>query len=356
MKRVELLKHLRRQGIENMVGLNIDREGMKNLNRALREQDEARSFDRCSVGGEGCQQPAIKAHAVPRSALKLIAQRNKVYATNANPPQNPLAFINQDPLSERSIEQFTVGKWACRNHDLIFNSIDSNSINLRCTRNLFLIVYRTTLRAAQLALRTVGRIAVPMVDPVVPTPKGISEDDAEKLRQFAIVGTFVVAHLFRIKAAMDRFWRKKEYHRLDYRVTTWETKPVMAGAGILWNDGPPGKLAWSGSAARLPGWLVILPQKYGQAIITACPDGFSEYAHEINGVTEGKGFRATGIENDWTSRINITALKFVSDLAIQPDVFQSLTDKQTLELQSYLASRTISTPDDWQLPNLLKVR
>ncbi len=335
--------------------LNIDRVGMKSLSKTLSEQDEARSFDRCSVGGARCQQSPIKAHAVPRSALKLIARSNKVYATNADPPQNPLAFINQDPLSERSIEKFSVGKWACGHHDRIFNPIDSNSINLRLKRNLFLIVYRTTLRVTQLALRTVGRIAFPMVNPSVPIPKGISEDYAEELRQFVINSTPVVAHLFRIKAAMDRFWRNREYYRLDYRVITWETEPVMAGAGILWNDGPPGKSAWSGSAAQLPGWLVILPQKYGQAIITACPDGFSEYAHEINGVTEGKGYRATGIDDDWTRRINITALKFVSDLAIQPDVFQSLTDQQALELQSYLASRTISTPDDWQLPNLLKV-
>ena len=269
--------------------LNIDRVGMRNLNKALSEQDEAGSFDRCSVGSERCKQPPIKAHAVPRSALKLIAQSNKVYATNANPPQNPLAFYNQDPLSERSIEQFSVGKWACGHHDQIFNPIDSNNIDLHLKSNLFLIIYRITLRATQLALRTVGRIAIPMLDPAVPTPKGISEDGAEELRQFAFNATPAVARLFSIKAAMDRFWRNKDYHRLDYRVITWKTKPVMAGAGIIWNDGPPGRLTWSGNTACLPGWLIILPQKYGQAIITACPKGFSKYANEINGITEEKG-------------------------------------------------------------------
>ena len=239
---------------------------MKNLNKTLSEQDETGSFDRCSVGSEGCKQPPIKAHAVPRSALKLIAQSNKVYATNVNPPQNPLAFYNQDPLSERSIEQFSVGKWACGHHDQIFNPIDSNNIDLHLKSNLFLIVYRLTLRATQLALRTVGRLS-PMLDPTIPTPKGISEDEAEKLRQYVTDTTPIVAHLFFIKVSMDKFWKNKEYHRLDYRVITWKTKPVMAGAGIIWNDGPPGKLTWSGNTACLPSWLIILPQKYGQAII-----------------------------------------------------------------------------------------
>lgn len=334
--------------------LNIDRVGMKNLNKTLSEQDETGSFDRCSVGSEGCKQPPIKAHAVPRSALKLIAQSNKVYATNANPPQNPLAFYNQDPLSERSIEQFSVGKWACGHHDQIFNPIDSNNIDLHLKSNLFLIVYRLTLRATQLALRTVGRLS-PMLDPTIPTPKGISEDEAEKLRQYVTDTTPIVAHLFFIKVSMDKFWKNKEYHRLDYRVITWKTKPVMAGAGIIWNDGPPGKLTWSGNTACLPSWLIILPQKYGQAIITACPKGFSKYANEINGITEGKGYRATDIDDDWTSRINIKILQSINDLAIAPDVFQALTEQQALALQSYLATRTISTPDDWQLPNLLKV-
>lgn len=335
--------------------LNIDRVGMKNLNKALSEQVKARAFDRCSVGGERCEQPPIKAHAVPQSVLKLIARNNKVYANNPNPPQNPVAFINQDPLSERSIKQFSVGRWACGDHDRIFNSIDSRSIDLRCTRNLFLILYRITLRSTQLALRTVGKVVFPMLDPETPTPEGISEDVAEQMKQFVRESTLTVMRLFGIKVKMDRFWRNKEYHKLDYRIVTWETEPVVAGAGIVWSDGPPGKFAWSGSATQLPCWLVILPQEYGQALITACPVGFRQYAHEINGILRGRDYRANSIDNEWTNRVNIALLKSVFDLAIRPDVFQSLTDQQTRELQTYLRSRSISTPDALQLPNLLEV-
>ena len=68
--------------------LNIDRVGMPNLNKALREQVKARAFDRCSVGTPpNVSGNPIKAHAVPQSVLgRLIARNNKVYANNPNPP------------------------------------------------------------------------------------------------------------------------------------------------------------------------------------------------------------------------------------------------------------------------------
>ena len=321
--------------------LNTDSTAMRNLSKALREQDDSGSFDRCTVGSYRCHEPPIKAHAIPRSALKLTARSNKVYATNANPPATPIEFFHQDPLSERSIEQFSAGKWTCRHHDRMFDPIDSRDIDVRDRRNLFLIVYRTTLRLTQFALRAVGRVVSTMIDPGTPIPEGIGVSDVEHMTRFAIESTPAVASLLLAKVRLDTFLRTNEYHRLDYRVVAWETRPAMASLGIQWDNGNPV-------------WVVVLPQTHRQVFISARFEGFGA-AHPIDGSPEGKIHRSGDVDDEWTKRINISVLKSAADLAIHPAVYEGLEDHQALRLQAYLGSRSISPPTDvLDLPNLLR--
>ena len=336
--------------------LNIDPVGLRNLTRALRDQDNDPSFDRCNVSSDPCQQSSIEAHAVPRVALRLIARDKKVYSNHPHPPQNPLAYVNQNPLSERSIDQFSVGRWACQTHDRLFDPIDSNNIDFGNSRNLFLIIYRITLRMTHLLMRTVGRYVFPIMDPETPTPEGLSKDFAEETRKFIIEGTFNVMRLFTIQGKMQRFMSEEDYYKLDYSVLAWNTEPTIAGAGIFWCDGPSGKSTWSGSCTLLPCWYVVLPQIYGQAIITACPVGFRKYAHDLNRVAVGMNLRESKMDNGWTNIANLELLKSVVDLAVKPDTFESLRNEQTKALQAYLRTRSITSPHHWQLPNLLKLR
>ena len=321
--------------------LDTNSTGMRNLSNALREQDDSSLFDRCTVGSHRCRQPAINAHAIPRSALKLIARNNKIYATNANPPATPIEFFHQDPLTERSLEQFCVGKWTCRHHDQVFDPIDSRDIDLRDRRNLFLIVYRATSRLTQFALRAVGRVVSTMIDPGTPIPEGIGASDVEHLRRVAIKSTPAVARLFGIKVSLDALLERSAYDRLDYRVVAWETRPAMAGLGIQWNKDNPV-------------WMVVLPQTHRQVFISACFEG-SEASHPIDEDPEGRTYTLADVDDEMTKLINTKVLESAVDLAIHPIVYEGLEDHRALRLQTYLGARSISPRTDvLDLPNLLR--
>ena len=336
--------------------LNIDREGLRNLTRALRDQDEDSSFDRCNVSNDNCKRPTIDAHALPRTALKLIARDNKVYSNHPHPPQNPLAFVKQNPLSLRSIASCSVGRWTCKTHDQIFEPIDCNNIDLRNPRNLFLTIHRVTLRMTHLWIRTVSRYVFPIMDPETPMPEGLSEAFVDDSKEFVRRGTFNAIRLFDVQAKMQYFLSKGDYYKLDYGVFSWEAEPTIAAAGISWCDGPSGKSTWSGRATLLPCWFVVLPQVYGQAIVTACPVGFRKYSPEINKVASGMKLREGNIRNDWAEYANHVLMNTAVDLAIAPASFESAEVKQTNALQDFLRQRSVEEAHGLNLPNFLKSR
>ena len=336
--------------------LNIDRLGLRNLTRALRDQDEDSSFDRCNVSNYNCKQPTIDAHALPRTALKLIARDNKVYSNHPHPPQNPLAFVKQNPLSLRSIASCSVGRWTCKTHDQIFEPIDSTNIDLRNPRNLFLTIHRVTLRMTHLLNRTVSRYVFSIMDPETPVPEGLSEAFVDDSKDFVRSGTFNAMKLFAVQAKMQYFLSKEDYYKLDYGVFSWETEPTIAAAGISWCDGPLGKSTWSGSATLLPCWLVVLPQVYGQAIVTACPVGFRKYSLEINKVAAGMKLREGNIRNDWAEYANHVLMNTAVDLAIAPVSFESAEVRQTNALQNFLRKRSVEEAHGLHLPNFLTPR
>ena len=119
--------------------------GLRSLRQVLQERDAQRAFDRCIVGGEGCKNPSIEAHSIPMACLQLIANRNSVFASCAVPPPDPVTYHYLKPLARRSISTFSVSRWSCEGHDRLFAPVDSKNIDLQDRRNLFLLVYRTTL-------------------------------------------------------------------------------------------------------------------------------------------------------------------------------------------------------------------
>ena len=176
------------------------KRGLRNVHRSLKEIDQQRSFDRCSVGQEGCKRPSIDAHCISIASLELIAdQENKVIASYAVPPRDPYSYQFSKPLAERSIRSFSVGRWSCDKHDRIFAPLDSKHIALDDKRNLFLAIYRTTLRATQLGLRTVERIAIPMLGPATQALSEVPEPYLQYMQRFATDGTLTMIRIQHLK-------------------------------------------------------------------------------------------------------------------------------------------------------------
>lgn len=236
----------------------LEPSAIRNLHRAMKTEDRRHSFDKCTIGAQDCKRQPVDAHAIPKCTLRLIARNSKVYATDSNPPETPISYQEQEPIELRSIDRFSTGKWACREHDEIFGSIDNKQIDLTDKQNLFLMVYRSVLRITQRTLRTVSRVAIPILDPAVKTP-AIGEEAKPGLALAVRAMSKVAVHLFFIKATLDTFWKNGDLDQIDYLTIEQQAEPFMAGLGMEWTLGPSRDTTWSGSTASLPTWWIIGP-------------------------------------------------------------------------------------------------
>ena len=332
-------------------------EGLRNLSGLMSVKDAERSFDRCSVGGESCKQPSIKAHCIPRTALNLIANEKKtVIGVDAEPPRTPGHWIESVPLGERSIRNFNVGQWACAEHDRQFSSVDSTCIDVQDDLNLFLMVYRTTTYLTQKAIRAASRLAIPMLDPAEDTPEGFLEPIRENLEEMARNMSLMAIRTLYLKWSTDKLLNRKAYDEIEYRVSMWETVPTMAATGMRWVEGPGNGVEWYGENSIIPVWLILLPQEYGQTIITASPKGIGAYLDNIH---EGmrKGNRAVvKMDNNWTHLMCRKVLTNAAVVAISHDRFFQTTYAERDNLQTYLSARTLPEMSKLKLPNLLNIR
>lgn len=331
--------------------------GMRNLSRSLSAMDAERSFDRCSVGREECKEPSIKAHCIPRTALNLIANdEKKVVGIDAEPPRTPGHWIEGEPLGERSISDFSVGKWACAEHDRIFSSVDSTHVDVRDDRNLFLMVYRTTIYLTYQALRNASRLAIPMLDPAVDTPEGLSENIQRNLVTMAQDASFMAMRTFYMKLSVDTLLNGEAYDEIEYRVAMWETAPTMAAAGMRWAEGPGNSIEWYGENSMIPVWLILLPQEHGQTIITASPKGMCDFSDNIHAGIRNGSRSIVKIDNNWTRLMCQKVLTNATDVAISHERFFQISSDERDNLQTYLSGRSLPDALKLELPNLLNIR
>ena len=328
------------------------KEPIRNLHRSLRERDEKRSFDRCSVGAEGCKQPSIEAHSIPMAALKLIADETKtVFASYAVPPRDPVTYEFQRPLAQRSIRKFSVGRWSCEDHDRLFSRIDSTDIDLDDEFNRFLTIYRVTLRATQLGQRTVERWATTVLDPAM-CPTGIPEPFLEQLRAMARDSSLTMIRLQYLKWQMDRLLKEHRFDEIDYRIARWETIPVLAGAGMRWFEGPGTGHYWGGTDAMIPAWIVLLPQQYGQVVIAASIKDMDRYVATVYRGISTDHHRLVKRSKCWTKMISDKMLENATDVAVSMKRYEKLTTQECNSVQRYLYARSVNDIRSQRLPNL----
>lgn len=340
-------------------------QGIGNLANALRQVDQEGAFDRCIVGTPHCSRPPIQAHSLPRTALRLIADsNNEVVATDVIPATHIPTYFNTSPLRNYNINQVSIGKWACQEHDGIFAEIDSQSIDCQNPRNLFLLVYRATLRILQAAQRMSYRMAMTLIDPARDRPSGIPEYALQNLQDVAIQMSVASAEVFVLKTQLDKMLTSGEYDNLEYRVASWETTSTLAACGMKWFDGErrdteliAAETEAIGYPARpnmiTPGWIIILPQQHGQIAMTASTNGKSKFTSQLH---EGmpKNLRISAHRGrNWTNLISRKAITMASDLVVSLDHYLALDNNEKDHLQKYLKIRSSHEVTEKNLPNLL---
>ena len=332
------------------------RDGFRSLGQSLNDMDAAPWFERCIVGSASCNDAPISAHCVPRTALNLIADpRGKVIGIDSRAPINPVHWIATPPLGEHGVASFNVAKWACARHDRQFSKIDSTRIDLADDANLFALVYRTTAYLTQRALATGSRLAVPLLDPAVESPKGLPQDVQKNLERTATQLSIFAAQRFFVKSQLDKVWRNSASDEIEYRVASWSTTPTMAATGM--------KLSWDADYSSKPAgphpivaeWLVLLPQAHGQTLVTASLAHGYRYTGKIH---EGMPANDTSIltkGNSWTRLQFRKVLAIGSDVAISHDRFGQATHAEQVALQRHFFDRTSVERQQRKLPNLLDV-
>ena len=264
---------------------------------------------------EACEGEIGYRHAISERHLRLIADAERKIRANKEIGSFEVWSEQYADLERVPIGRFSAGKWACQRHDARFAGIDAKQIDLSNPENLFKAVYRVVLRHNHLALARWNAHCT-------------GTETEEGWRLFKELA-FEKPVSDEVAAEADRKWRneahavmwkmrdleqrlaKKEWNSLEYRALLLKSKPTVAGWGCLTmkfdlsglEDSDPRKEGWKDWVEL--GYMIVIPQENGHAIITACEsetrcrvpeivrihEGMPEYADPNKPYQAGEGLR-----------------------------------------------------------------
>ena len=228
---------------------------------------------------EACEGPIGGRHAISKGHLRLIADAKNEIRANKENGSFAVWSEQYEELERVPSSRFSAGKWACQRHDARFAGIDAEQIDLSNPENLFKAVYRVVLRHNHLTLarwnahctgteteegwRLFRELAF---------GKPVSDEKAEKAeREWRNEAQAV---MWKMRDLEQRL-AKKEWNSFEYRALLLKSQPMVAGWGCLamkfnlngLEDGDPRKEGWKDLVEL--GYMIVIPQEDGHAIITA---------------------------------------------------------------------------------------
>ena len=229
---------------------------------------------------EACEGQIGYRHAISERHLRLIADAEKKIRANKEIGQFEVWAEQYEELQSVPVSRFSAGKWACQKHDARFPGIDAEQIDLSNPENLFKAVYRVVLHqnhlmlARRIALCTgIETEAGWKLFKELAFEKPVSDKEAEKAeREWQNE-----AHAMMWKMRdLERRLAQQEWDSLEYRTLLLKSKPTVAGWGCLamkfnlsgLEDGDPRKEGYKDFVEL--GYMIVIPQEDGHAIITAC--------------------------------------------------------------------------------------
>lgn len=226
------------------------------------------------VGGdspaEACEGQIGYRHAISERHLRLIADTEKKIRANKEIGSFAVWAEQYDELQRVPVSRFSAGKWACQRHDARFPGIDAKQIYLSNPENLFKAVYRVVVRHNHLTLaRWTAHCAGIETEQgwrlfkELAFEKPVSDEEAEEAHREWRNKAHAVMWKMR---ELERRLAKKEWNSLECRTLLLKSKPTVAGWGCL-----AMKLNSSEYRDYVDlGYMIVIPQEDGHAIITAC--------------------------------------------------------------------------------------
>lgn len=227
----------------------------------------------------GCGGPIGSRHSISKNHLKILSDCDGKIRANKEIGEFGSWIENYHALQRVPINQFSAGKWSCQRHDERFAEIDRLCIDLSKQENLFKIVYRVVLRHSHLSLARWNAIYeatkseegwqhfknVAFDQPVSDV---VAEESLKEWRN--------VAHALMGKTLeLERRFKEAQWNSLDCRALLLKSEPRVAGWGcwiveldLSRFDANDPRHGWQDH--REFGYMVVIPQVNGHAIVTAC--------------------------------------------------------------------------------------
>ena len=296
-----------------------------------------------------CEGPIGYRHAIAKRHLKLIADIENRIRANTEIGSFTVWPEQYDELQRVPISRFSAGKWSCQKHDQRFAGIDAQRIDLSDPENLFKAIYRVVLRQNHLmAARWNAHFTG------TETKEGwkrfketafktvVSDDEAANAEnQWRHVAHAVMGKM----RDLERRLAQRKWNSLDYRALLLESNPTVAGWGCLMM-----KFALGGLHPDDPrrhwdhhielGYMIVIPQQEGHAIITACEPDSRFRVPEIASIHKYLPVRADANEpyqaqEHLKQRISRKIWE-LDELGMRESLYQSWSAAQQSEVQAWM--------------------
>ena len=299
-----------------------------------------------------CAGPIGYRHAIARRHLQLITDDGNLVRANKEVGTFAIWPEQYDDLQLVPISRFSAGKWACEKHDQRFAGIDAERIDLAESENLFKAVYRVVLRHNHLMLaRWNAHYAATETEEGWERFKetafetAVSDDEAAN----AVSEWRDVAHsMMRKMRNLEQRLSRREWNSLEYRVLLLESNPTVAGWGCLTM-----KLDLSALPPHDPrrhwnhhvelGYIIVIPQQDGHAIITACEPNSRFRAPEIVRIHNCIPPRANANEpycaDDRLSLLISRRLWDLNEIGMRESLYQSWSAAEQRGVQAWMKNR-----------------
>ena len=313
------------------------------------------------LGGESftepCEGPFGFRHAIAKRHLKLIADCNSQIRANRETGTFTKWPERYDDLQLVPISRFSAGRWSCQRHDERFGGIDAQEIDLLEPENLFKAVFRVVLRQNHLMLaRWNAYFAMTQTaegwDLFKETAyeRALSDDEATKAEAAWRDETHAVMRKMR---DLERRSRLGDWNSLEFRALLVASKPTVAGWGCLMM-----KFDLSGLRADDPrrhwdrhielGYIIVIPQQEGHAIITACEPETRFRVPEIVKIHRFMPVRTNPNEPHTAEAILKRGLSQriweLNEIGMRESLYQSWSETERNEVKAWMKKRGSRQP------------
>ena len=306
-----------------------------------------------------CEGPIGYRHAIARRHLQLIADGTNHIRANKEIGSFEQWSRQYPELRSVPISRFSAGKWSCQKHDERFSGIDAEHIDLSDPENLFKAVYRVVLR--QNHLNAARWSALWEAKRTKESSQGFQEtafsepaSEDEAIEEEKILGNEARALMSKM-GDLERRLANREWDCLDFRAFLLESEPAVAGWRCLpmkfdVNRLSPDDLRRHWQDHIELGYMIVIPQRDGHAIITACESDRQFRVPAIDRIHHHMDMLACATPNrpypadEYLRRRLSSKVWELNEIGIRESLYKSWSEPEKDRAQAWMKERGSQAP------------